>query len=286
MAPSSTGRNKGATRTLVAAKELAVPKKKKRSRPLRPLPLKWEFAANIPTEDFLKTRRSAGSFDWSEGLASFLLFMENGKFLAWEAVIAEEQGLALTRQQETALKNLVGFGDVEEDDEHVFSINEIARPSKPWYEILNQIVSHLLIEPFRTFDIHFEYQCEGWGWLVACLEKHAAALSLPPGVTSPLEVVPAELRHRLWLQDCFDDLSGLGQEKELTLENEEQRRYRIEDFISSLRKHKDSVQYFDLTLDSLLTRVIVPEEDRPILIREMQERLGMKSTADRLADYL
>ena len=261
-------------------------KKKKRSRPERSLPLKWEFAPDIPTEDILETRGSADSFDWSEGLENFIFFMENGEALAWEAVIAEGQGLPLTRQQEAALENLVGFGDVEEDDEHVFYINEMARPSEPWYEILNKIVPHLLIEPFRTFDIHSVEQCEGWGWLVACLEEHAAGLSLPPGVDSPVEVVPTELRHKLWLQDCFDALSGLGQDEELTLEDEEQREFRIEGFVNSLRRCKDSVGHFDLTLESLLTRVIVPEKDQPILVRELQERLGLKSTTDRLADYL
>ena len=72
----------------------------------------------------------------------------------------------------------------------------------------------------------------------------------------------------------------------MTLENEEQRQFRIEDFVDSLREHKESVRYFDLTLDSLLTKVIVPEKDRPILVEAMQEKLGMKSTADRLADYV
>ena len=118
------------------------------------------------------------------------------------------------------------------------------------------------------------------------LAGYADGLSLPPGVDSPVEVVPTELRHKLWLQDCFDALSGLGQDEELTLEDEEQREFRIEGFVNSLRRCKDSVRYFDLTLDSLLTRVIVPEKDKPILVRELQERLGLKSTADRLADYL
>jgi hypothetical protein len=101
-----------------------------------------------------------------------------------------------------------------------------------------------------------------------------------------MEVVPLELRHKLWLQDCFDALSGLGQDEELTLQSKEQREFRIEDFVESLREHKESVRYFDLTLDSLLTKVIVPEKDRPILVQAMQEKLGMKSTADRIADDL
>jgi hypothetical protein len=144
----------------------------------------------------------------------------------------------------------------------------------------------LLIEPYRTFDVHWEEQCEGWGRLVQCLNEYADGLSLPAGVSSPLEVVPVELRHRLWLQDCFDALAGLGQDKELTLENEEQRQYRIDDIVARLREQKDSVRYFDLTLDSLLNRVIMPKNDRPILIQALQDKLGMKSTADRIADFL
>jgi len=216
-------------------------------------------------------------------MESFIFIMEQDEFLAWEAVVAREQGLRLTRQQRAALSELISFNDA---DDEILYINEIPRPTEPWYAILNKIVPHLLIEPFRTFDMHYEEQCEGWGRLVQCLNEHADGLSLPPDVSSAVEVVPAELRHKLWLQDCFDALSGLGQDEELTLENEEQRQFRIEDFVDSLREHKESVRYFDLTLDSLLAKVIVPETDRPILVEAMQEKLGMKYTADRLADYL
>jgi len=256
-------------------------KKKKRSRPKRPLPLKWEFDPNIPTDDFFEGREPDHA--WSEAMESFIFIMEQDEFLAWEAVVAREQGLRLTRQQRAALSELISFNDA---DDEILYINEIPRPTEPWYAILNKIVPHLLIEPFRTFDMHYEEQCEGWGRLVQCLNEHADGLSLPPDVSSAVEVVPAELRHKLWLQDCFDALSGLGQDEELTLENEEQRQFRIEDFVDSLREHKESVRYFDLTLDSLLAKVIVPETDRPILVEAMQEKLGMKYTADRLADYL
>ena len=257
-------------------------KRKNRSRPERPLPLKWEFDPNIPTDDFFEGREPDDA--WSEAVENFIFIMEKDEFLAWEAVMAHEQGLRLTRQQRAALSELISFNDA--DDDEILYINEIPRPAEPWYAILNKIVPYLLVEPFRTFDMHYEEQCEGWGRLVRCLRRHADGLSLPQGVSSAVEVVPAELRHKLWLQDCFDALSGLGQDEELTLENEEQRQFRIEDFVDSLREHKESVRYFDLTLDSLLTKVIVPEKDRPTLVEAMQEKLGMKSTADRLADCL
>ena len=100
-----------------------------------------------------------------------------------------------------------------------------------------------------------------------------------------MEVVPLELHHKLWLQDCFDALSGLGQYEDLTLENEEQQE-RIDEFIAAMREHNDSVQFFNLTLDSLLERVILPERDRLIFVKMMQEKLGIKSTAEPIVDYL
>ncbi len=256
--------------------------RKKRPRPNRPLPLAWEFGPDVPTDDFFEGHSSDDI--WGEPLENFIHMMEQGEFLVWEAVMAREQGLRLTRQQQAALDGLISFNAGEED--RVLYINEMARPSEPWYAILNTIAPHLLIEPFRTFDPHYAEQCEGWPRIVYCLKTHAEALSLPDGATSPIEVVPLELRHKLWLQECFDALSGLGQDAELTLEDEQQRKFRIDDFTAALREHKDSVRYFDLTLDSLLTKVILPERDRPILIGELQNQLGIGSTADRLADYL
>ena len=93
------------------------------------------------------------------------------------------------------------------------------------------------------------------------------------------------MRHKLWLQWSFNELGGLGQSETLTLQNEEEHD-RIEGFIERLRRCKESVEYFDLTLDTLLTRVVLPDRDKPIFVTVMQEQLGMKSTQDRLADCL
>lgn len=257
--------------------------KKKQPRPKRPLPLKWEFDPDTPTYDFIKDHNLGDLWGLQEAVGNFLYKMEDGQFLAWEAVMAHEQGLPLTRQQQAALEELLDFTDGEED--RVLYINDVPRTSEPWFAILNKLLPHLLIEPFRTFDVHDEVQCEGWKNLARCLREHADGLSLSPGASSPLEVVPPEFRHKLWLQDCFDALSGLGQDEELTLEDPEQH-YRIDEFIGTLRDHKDTVQYFTLTLDSLLERVILPERDRPIFVTMMQDKLEMETTADRIADHL
>lgn len=258
--------------------------KKKKPPATKTAPLRWEFGPGIPTYDFCE----AGSLDdvWNlqEAVDSFVQWMEEDLFLTWEAVASQEQGLPLTPWQKQALAGLLNFGDVEED-QPILYIDEIPRPSKPWHVILNQLVSYLLIEPFQTFDCHDEVKLDGWNLIVAALREHGQGLSLPPGVASVEEAVPAELRHKLWLQFCFNDLSGLGQERELTLADPEEH-YRVERFIEHLQECKDSVTYFALTLDSLLTRVVLPDNDQPIFIQLMQEKLGLGSAQEQIADRL
>jgi hypothetical protein len=115
------------------------------------------------------------------------------------------------------------------------------------------------------------------------LETPDRDLPLPEGVKSPLDVFSVDLRHRLWLQVCFDALIGLGQNEALTLERQG---YRVEWLIRCLKEHKDSVRYFDLTLEDLLTRVIMPPKDEKILVEMLTQELGLTSSQDRLADFL
>ena len=256
-------------------------KKKKRPRPEHPLPIKWEFGPDIPTEDFFAGR--APDDAWSDVIDTFIAMVEEGDFLTWEAVVAREQGVRLTRRQHSALNRLIAYSDCDVDV--ILYVNDVPRPTEPWHVILNKIVPHLLIDPFRTFDVHYEEQLFGWRNLVECLAQYGGGLSLPPGVADAVEVVPADLRHRLWLQDCFDPLAGLGQDAESTLEDRDQH-YRINEFIGNLRDHFDTVHYLDLTLVSLLTRVILPEKERPIFVKAMMERLGVKTATDRILKHL
>ena len=71
----------------------------------------------------------------------------------------------------------------------------------------------------------------------------------------------------------------------MTLRDQEEH-YRIEEFIASLRKHKESVEFLDLTLEKLLKVLVLPPQDEPIFIKLMQERLGLNSTQDRIAERL
>ena len=247
----------------------------------QPLQLNWQFDPSIPTHDFFQGLDPKNTWGLLEAVENFIFEMEHRYFALWEAVVCHEQGQPLSEEQEDLLDGLIDFGDSE--DEQILYINDMPQTSEPWYEILNKIVPHLLIEPFVTSEVHDEVRCEGWGPLATCLRRHGEGLSLPEGVASAVDVVPAELRHKLWLQDCFDHLSGLGQEDEINLREQPDR---IEWFLRSLQEHKNSVDFFGLTLDSLLTRVILPGRDRSLFIEMMQEKLKLQSGGESIADHL
>jgi len=52
----------------------------------------------------------------------------------------------------------------------------------------------------------------------------------------------------------------------------EDERYRVEDFIESLRACKDTVEYLNLTLESLLSTVILPDRDSAVSPRYWTDR--------------
>jgi len=260
-----------------------MPRNKKNAAVQKPASMRWEFDSDMPTHDFLAEGPLDDPWNLQEAVEHFVSWVEEGQFLTWEAVVCEEQGLPLTAGHKKALRRLLSFHDAEDDA--ILYIDDIPRPSEPWYVILNKIVPHLLIEPFKTCTVHAEVQCDGWEQSMMALQEHGQGLSLPPGVASYQEVVPADLRHKLCLQYCCNDLAGLGQEEAMTLEDPEEHS-RIDWFIDHLRECGPSVAYFRLTLESLLTRVILPEKDQPIFIKLMQNKLGLRSTQEQIADHL
>ena len=258
-------------------------RKRRRRRSRRTAKDQIPLDPDVPTYDYLGDVDLDDPGDVDQALDHLIDAIKTGYFLQWEAVVRQEQGLPLTRKQKRILTSLISFG--AEEDDRILYIDEIPRPKEPWYEIAKKIAPHILREPFRTDEGMYWAMHEGWPTLVEVLEVHGQDLSLPEGAQSPLDIFPADLRHRLWLQTCFDALSGLGQSEELTLENERQQD-RIKWFIGLLKERKDTVRYFDLTLETLLTRVIMPPKDERIFVVMMTQDLGLVSSQDRLADFL
>jgi hypothetical protein len=166
--------------------------RKKKQQPARPAEIRWVFDPDIPTYDFLEGGSLDNTANLQERVENFVDMLEKGDFLTWEAVVCEEQGLPLTAPQRKALGRLIDFNEEEEDDQILY-IDEIPRPSEPWHVILNKMVPHLLMEPFRTFDVHEDVKSDGWHRIMTALDEHSQGLSLPPGVASFREVVPAGL---------------------------------------------------------------------------------------------
>lgn len=253
---------------------------KKKTRVAQPSRMNWTFDSTIPTDDFFGGQSLDNSGDLQETVENFVFKMEEGGFLAWEAVVCHEQGLPLTDQQEVVLDDLISFDD--SDDDQILYINEIPRPSESWHVILNKIVPHLLVEPFDTTKSHYDVTHERWKQLATCLDEHGEGLSLPDGAKCPMEVVPETLRHKLWLQTCFNALGGFASEDVAGESKDDAINWLIED----LRGCVESVQFLDLTPKSLLSRLILREKDRDVFVRVLCERLGMDSPDDQIADHL
>jgi len=260
------------------ARKKSRKKSKSGQRPQNPL---YSADHHAPAHDYFEYITLPDDID--QILDNLIHDIKTGDFLRWEGVLCQEQGLPLTKKQKKALSDLVSIGD---EDDRILYIDEIPRAREPWYEIARKIAPHILRDPLRTVDGGNWAIYEGWSELVRVLEKHGRHLSLPEGVESPLDIFPPDLLHKLWLQDCFDALMGLGQDEELTLANENQREYRIKWLIDCLQEHRDTVQYFDLTLDTLLTKIILPPKEKSLFIEIMSKELGLTSPQDRLAGFL
>ena len=252
----------------------------------------WNRAVTgVPTRDRLEGLNLEKVPDLETAVEGFIHDLEFHKYLAWEVVIREEQGLHLDREQQVQRDQLFAFPDEDDDDledpasERILTIDELERPAEPWYETFRKIVSHLPVGEFQTAEYHYELIIEGWDLMMEALDEHGEALSLPEGVSSPEEVIPPEIRHRLWLRTCLDPLEGIGQDEHRTLANPDEH-WRIESFVESLKLCKDNVCYLDLTPERLLAVLVLPEKDEPIFTRMFMDAIGLESMSELIADRL
>lgn len=248
----------------------------------------WEKAVEgVPTMKYaIEDMDMSDTAKLAEALDNFVFYLREGSwsFLTWEAVIREEQKLPLSETHKQSLSSLFGFGhDV------IHYIDDTPRPHEPWYETLRRLVPHLPVESFDTSKPQFEVTTEGWPKLVKALKEHGRSLSLPEGIDAPLDVIPRNLRHRLWLQSSFGEVEGIGQEgfddEAISLKDEEQL-CRVDDFIKALRDRKDDIRALELTLEKLLQILVMPPDDLAIFVKVFTETLGLKSSSDQIADHL
>jgi hypothetical protein len=242
----------------------------------------------VPTYDFVGAHGSIDGYgDVESLLEDFINSIEDGYFLQWEAVERTEQGMALTPHQQRTMDNLVSF--CEDPNQPILYIDEIARPMEPWYVIIQRIAEWLLLDKLRTSELHFASATEGWPNLYECVGDSENGLMPPDGMSSPIDVVPIELQHRLWLQSCFDPLVGIGQstyEKDPEVIRLKDQPFRVDEFIEELREHKDTVEYLNLTLENMLKILVMPKNDEKLFVKLMSESLGLESRQTLLSGLL
>jgi hypothetical protein len=87
-----------------------MPRKKKKRPARQPAALRWEFDPSIPTDDFFAGCDLDRTWDLQEAVETFVYWLEDNRFLTWEAVVCEEQGLPLTAKQKEAVGGLQQTG--------------------------------------------------------------------------------------------------------------------------------------------------------------------------------
>ncbi len=238
----------------------------------------------IPTRDFFEFLDIQDEIDREEALERFISAIETGYFLEWDLVRRYENGAELNAEEKKLIQTWLSLNT--DSSGRILYIEDTARPLQHWYEIAQVLVPHMLREPFYTRDaLEYWASNEGWSTLTEVISVYGQQLPLPPHAKTPLEVFPATLMHRLNVQSCFSELSGLGYEAHLTLHNPEEQE-RIEWFIRQLKLHKSSLDYLQLNLAGLLSLLILPEADEKIFVELFTQRLSLPSRSSALADFL
>jgi hypothetical protein len=152
--------------------------------------IRWLFDPAVPTSNFFEGIDLSTDWGLNEAVENFVHEMQDHRFHAWEGVICCEQGIPLTAEQERAADGLICFGPSDDEDPsgepRVLYINEIPRATEPWYEILRRLAACLLLDPFDVTAPRCDGYCHAWTELETCLLEHAAGLSLPESVASPI----------------------------------------------------------------------------------------------------
>ena len=156
----------------------------------------WAVAcSNAPSEELLEGIDLDDDAGLEDAVQSLVEALETDFFLDWEAVLRVEQDLPLSKAHARALRTLLLHRDEpdEGEDTRILYIDDCARPAEPWYETVRRVAPRIV----GRFD-----RIETLGArLLEAIEHHAAHLSLPEGAERPEDVLPADLRKRMDVEE-------------------------------------------------------------------------------------
>jgi hypothetical protein len=211
-----------------------------------------EALRGVPVDDVLDGIDLGTAEHLREAIEGISLDLENGRSLAWEAVLREEQQSLLSDAHVRKLDDLVSFSE-DPDDERTLYIDEIARPPEPWYATVRRLLPHLIFDRYATWE-HLGGVASLGDARARSIEEHGRELSSPGGLTNPLDVIDPLTRHRLRVQATFGVLAGVGAvlDGDTVTLTDPQERWRIEEFATALGACHDAMQALGWTLDDLL----------------------------------
>jgi len=234
------------------------------------------------TYDFFESE-SKPYFSLEEVVENFICSFTDGYFARWEAVVAQEEGKTLTEYQQNQLSRLMNFGNTNDE---ILYINGMPRPSKPWYEIAQDIAPRIVEGKIKPYEMYSCLVDEGWDRMKAAMTTYGPNLSKPAGIENAIEVIPTKIRHQLEIQTAISWLIGLGQAKDMTLSNASEE-YRLEELVKKLQESIESVRYFQLSIAKILEEFIeLPPQDEIFFKAKMMEMLGLEDEQEELAEKL
>ena len=213
-----------------------------------------------------------------EAVEHFVWLLEQRKLLAWEAVLRDEQGLVLTQAQAHELGQLVSFS---EDDDVTLWLGDDPRPTEPWYDTLRALAPLLVVPRFVSRTMYYDGATTRGAELLRAVQAHARELSLPPGCTRPIDVLPRELWHRLELQSTLAALAGLGardREGGISSLADDGVAGRIDEFFAALDAHAKTMAALGWSLADLLALIELPADDRERLLAAERTRARRRKT--------
>ena len=150
-----------------------------------------------------------------------------------------------------------------------------------------RLANALLIPVLRTDHTYYDAQVDGWQMIEDYLGSHSGELSLPSDASAPLDAVSHEVLHHLRIQSGLCELIGIGQSfgECLTLASPDEH-CRVDELLKCLTRHRASVEFLGLTLQSLTERVELPEGEATLLAGLLMARLGPLAPDEPLAPRL
>lgn len=245
----------------------------------------YDHQSEPPTYDFLKGKKLKNIYDLQMATKNLISAFNHDYFLNWDAIVRHEQNLPLTEHQQAIINDI--FSNNRDNDVRISYIDNIPRPKKPWYKIINKVAPYLIIKLAKSYETYHPIYFSRWAEIAECLIKNNGELTLPAGLEmdSNIEVVPPEIRHQLYLQYCYEPLMGLGQKgvKPLTMADDQAR---VDDLIARFKQHRSSIKFLELSLEKFLSLIILPDKDQEIFIKLFMDKLQLPSMQSEIEPYL